>query len=275
MPVPGASTPKVSVVMPVFRPHPRYFAEAIDSVLAQTFTDWELVVVEDPSERLGRETLETRRDPRIRYFLNPARTGLPRQHNRAVAESCAELIARFDADDICEPERLERQLAFLERHPEVDVVASRLRIIDEHGTIIGRRDYPQEHEAIVRAMRRYNPLSGSNVMFRRRLAAEAGGWRETVDLPAQDYEWYSRLASRGYRFAIPDEYLVRYRLHRGQLKQRNLRGTLRSTLEVKRRYWLSSMDPLSLALFSAEALLLAFPPAVVLWLFRKLRYGSA
>jgi glycosyltransferase involved in cell wall biosynthesis len=275
MPVPGASTPKVSVVMPVFRPHPRYFAEAIDSVLAQTFADWELVVVEDPSERLGRETLEERRDPRIRYFLNPARTGLPRQHNRAVAESRAELIARFDADDICEPERLERQLAFLERHPEVDVVASRLRIIDEHGTVIGRRDYPQAHEAIVRAMRRYNPLSGSNVMFRRRLAVEAGGWRETVDLPAQDYEWYSRLASRGYRFAIPDEYLVRYRLHGAQLKQRNLRGTLRSTLEVKRRYWLSSMDPLSLALFSAEALLLAFPPAVVLWLFRKLRYDSA
>jgi len=258
--------------MPVYRPHLGYFAEAIDSVLRQTFTDWELVVVEDPSERTGREVMEARRDPRIRYILNPERTGLARQHNRAVAESRGALVARFDADDVCEPDRLEKQAAFLDAHPDVDVVASQLRIIDEAGNVVGRREYPLQHDAMVRAMRRYNPVAGSNVMFRRRVVEALGGWRENVDLPAQDYEWYSRVAAGGYRFATHPDALVRYRLHGEQIKQLRLRGTILTTLEVKRRYWLSSMDAGALMLFAGEALLLALPASVVLWLFRKLRY---
>lgn len=269
------TVPRVSVVMPVYRPQPGYLAQAIDSVLAQTLADWELVIVEDPSDRTGRAIVEARRDPRIRYFLNAERTSLPHQHNRAVAEARAELVARFDADDVCEPERLAEQARFLDEHPEVDVVASQLSIIDPDGRVIGRRSYPCRHEEIVRAMRRYNPLAGSNVMFRRRLVAAVGGWRESSERPAQDYEWYSRVAAHGCRFAAHPGHLVRYRLHGEQIKQRKLRGTLLTTLEVKRRYWLSSMDPLSLALFAGEALLLALPAAVVLWLFRRLRYHSA
>jgi glycosyltransferase involved in cell wall biosynthesis len=267
--------PRVSVVMPVYRPDPGYLGEAIDSVLRQTFADWELVIVEDPSDRLGRTVVDSRHDPRIRYFLNPSRTGLAKQHNRAVAESRGELVARFDADDVCEPDRLEKQVALLDSNPEIDVVASQLRIVDEAGNVVGRREYPLHHDLIVRAMRRYNPIAGSNAMFRRKVVSALGGWRETVDLPAQDYEWYSRLAAGGCRFATHPEALVRYRLHGEQIKQRKLRATLLSTLEVKRRYWLSSMDPLSLMLLAGEALLLALPPAVVLWLFRRLRYRSA
>jgi glycosyltransferase involved in cell wall biosynthesis len=258
--------------MPVYRPDPAYLAEALDSVLAQTFADWELVIVEDPSDRVGRSVIESRPDARIRYLLNDARAGLARQHNRAVAEARGDLIARFDADDLCEPERLARQVEYLDRNPDIDVVACQLRIIDESGRIVGARRYPLEHDAIIRAMRRYNPIAGSNVMFRRRIVEQVGGWREGTDRPAQDYEWYSRVATRGFRFAILPELLIRYRLHGGQIKQTKLRGTLLTTLEVKRRYWLGSMDPGSAIQFLAECLLLAFPPSVVLWLFRKLHY---
>jgi glycosyltransferase involved in cell wall biosynthesis len=262
----------VSVVMPVYRPDPEFFAEAIDSVLAQTLQDLELVIVEDPSDRTGREVVEQRRDPRIRYILNEQRTGLARQHNRAVAEARGRFIARFDADDICEPDRLEKQVACLEAHPEISVVASQLRIIDDTGSIIGQRHYPLAHDDIVRAMRRYNPISGSNAMFRSDVPSEVGGWREGVDRPAQDYEWYSRVAARGFRFAILPDYLIRYRRHGSQIKQKKLRGTILTTLEVKRRYWLRSMDPVSLMQFSCEALMLILPGALVLWLFKKVRY---
>src|SRR5690349_17963634 len=129
-PAQDMSAPKVSVVMPVYRPQAGYLAQAIDSVLAQTLADWELVIVEDPSDRPGRAVVEARRDPRIRYFLSTGRTSLPRQHNRAVAESRGHLVARFDADDVCEPDRLAEQARFLEEHPDVDVVASQLTIID-------------------------------------------------------------------------------------------------------------------------------------------------
>jgi glycosyltransferase involved in cell wall biosynthesis len=269
---PLPSAPKVSVVMPVYRPQPEHFAAAIASVLAQRFTDWELVIVEDPSDRTGTEVIGRHRDPRIRYFLNPERIGLARQHNRAVAESRGELIARFDADDICETDRLEKQVAYLEEHPDVDVVASQLRIIDSAGRSIGVRHYPLQHDAIIRAMHRFNPISGSNVLFRRKVVLAVGGWREDVDRPGQDYEWYSRIASRGFRFAVHPDYLIRYRRHEEQIKNRKLRGTLVTSLEVKSRYWLRSMGPISLLHFAGEAVLLALPSRFVLWLLSRLRY---
>lgn len=267
-----SSLPAVSVVMPVYRPNLGYLKLAIDSVIGQTLTDWELIIVEDPSERTGRDLLEGYRDPRIRYFLNGERTELSKQHNRAVAQARAPFIARFDADDICEPDRLEKQVAYLQDHPEIDIVASRLLIIDESGQETGVRDYPVEHAEIIRAMHRYNPISGSNAMFRRKVVDEIGGWREGLKRPAQDYEWYSRAAAHGFRFAILPDYLIRYRRHGEQIKHTKLRGTILTTLEVKRRYWLRSMDVGALALFVGEAILLLLPSRFVLWLLRVLRY---
>lgn len=264
--------PKVSVVMPVYRPDPVHLAEAVDSVLAQTINNWELVIVEDPSDRMGREVVESRRESRIRYQLNEQRTGLARQHNRAVTMSQAPLIARFDADDICEPDRLEKQLAFMEAHPEIDVLASLLTIIDETGRVVGFRDYPLVHDELVRAMHRYNPISGSNAMFRRKVVETVGGWREDDDRPAQDYEWYSRVATRGFRLATHPDRLVRYRRHGAQIKSMQLRETIATTLEVKRRYWLSKMGIAARLTYWAEHGLRVLPAPLIMWLLETVRY---
>ena len=258
--------------MPVYRPDPRQFAEAIDSVLAQTYTDWELVIVEDPSDRDGSHVVQERPDPRIRYFMNPARTSLPRQHNRAVSESRAGLIARFDADDLCETDRIAKQVQFLNDNPDVDVVASNLTIIDHEGGAVGTRLYPESHDAIVRAMHRYNPISGSNAMFRRRVVDAIGGWREDSPLPAQDYEWYSRAALHGFRFAILPDRLVRYRVHEQQIKVAQLRGTTRTILEVRRKYWFRSMTTAERLRLLVEHLALVAPPSLVLRLYRRKHY---
>jgi hypothetical protein len=109
-------------------------------------------------------------------------------------------------------------------------------------------------------------------MFRRHVVTAVGGWREGVERPAQDYEWYSRVAVHGFRFATHPGYLVRYRLHPGQIKQTKLRGTLLTTLEVKRRYWLRSMGPRSILQLIGECVLLVVPPAIVLWVFRRISY---
>ncbi len=258
--------------MPVYRPDPRHFAEAIDSVLAQTFTGWELIVVEDPSDRTGAQVIAARGDPRIRYILNETRTSLPRQHNRAVAEARAELIARFDADDVCEPERIAKQVRFLAEHPEIGVVASQMTIVDDDGRIIAARDYPTDHDGILEAMHRYNPISGSNAMFRRRVVDTVGGWREDSPRPAQDYDWYSRVATAGFRFAILPERLVRYRVHSGQIKHRQLRGTILTTLEVRRRYWYPAMSLRGRLQLIAEHAALLMPMRLVLALYRRRHY---
>jgi glycosyltransferase involved in cell wall biosynthesis len=168
------SLPLVSIVMPVFDPHPVYFRQAIESVLAQTFTDFELIIVEDPSAASGRPVLEAFADPRVRYFANDTRTSLPRQHNRALAEARGRFICRFDADDICEPERVQREVEFLHAHPDVDVVGTALTVIDDHSRVIGHRDYPTTHAGILAAMRRFNPIANSSVMYRREVYERFG-----------------------------------------------------------------------------------------------------
>jgi glycosyltransferase involved in cell wall biosynthesis len=262
--------PLVSIVMPLLMPHPLYFREAIESVVNQSFTDFELIVVEDPSAATGQAFLARFNDARIKYILNSERTSLVRQHNRALSETRGRFICRFDADDICEPQRLERELTFLQSHPGVDIVGSCVTVIDEHGAVIGARQYPLEHNAILAAMRRYNPIANSTVMYRREVYERFGGKRDSP-LPAQDYEWYSRVATGGARFANLAEPLVRYRVH-AQMSRQKLRGTLRTTLEVKNMYWRAGMDLPSRAFMIVERALLFLPAWLVRRMFVAIRY---
>jgi glycosyltransferase involved in cell wall biosynthesis len=262
----------VSIVVPVFEPHPVFFRQSIESLLAQSVTDLEIIIVEDPSSTSGRAVLTGIDDARVRHVVNDRRTSLSRQHNRGLSEARGRFLCRFDADDICEPDRVERELDFLGANPAVDVVGSALTIIDEASHVVGERKYPCDHESIVATLRRYNAIANSTVMFRREVYERFGGWRDSA-LPAQDYEWYSRLAAGGARFANLPEPLVRYRLHPGSIKSSKLRDTIRTTIEVKKMYWVRGMDPVSRGIMAAEQLLLLMPSSLVLKLFMAVRYG--
>src|SRR5262245_20670600 len=146
-----ATEPLVSVVMTVLEPHPRYFPEAVASVLAQTYANWELVIVEDPSASSAGELLRQFSDSRIRHHCNSQRTSHTRQRNLSLQLARGELVATLDADDRCHPERLAQQVAFLAEHPEVGVVGSQLRIIDAEGTQRYTRSYPNTPAAILAA----------------------------------------------------------------------------------------------------------------------------
>ena len=263
------SKPIVSVVMPVLNPHPVYFRQAIESVLNQTFEDWELVIVEDPSPRPAVEILKDYPDPRIRHFVNPQRTSLVKQRNRALHEAKAELIACQDADDISEPERLEKQVKFMENHPEVAVLGTWLRVIDEDGQTLGFRRYPCDHDDIVRAMPVYNPIGQPSVMFRREVALKHGGYRYEKFPAVEDYDLWCRMAKNGMKFANLPEPLVRYRVHRGGMKSSKLKGVLMGTMEIKRIHFGDELDIRAKLRLMGERLLLLLPPKFVLWLFLK------
>jgi glycosyltransferase involved in cell wall biosynthesis len=261
------ANPLVSFVMPVLNPHPVFFRQAVQSVLGQTHARWELLIVEDgcPPERP--DLLDGLHDPRIRYLANPTRTCLRDQLNRGLAEARADLIARLDADDLCEPDRLEKQIAYLAAHPEVAVLGSQLRVIDDRGKVLGFRSYPTGHEDILRAMQWYNALAHPSVLFRKRVITDAGGYR----MPGcnEDYELWSRLASRGVRLANHPEPLLRYRLHPAGMKVARLRQMIRGTLEVKNRYWRRHMDVGARLRMLGEFLLLFLPPQLVVRLFMR------
>lgn len=263
--------PLVSVVMPVLCPHPRFFPEAVASVLGQTHANLELVIVEDPSEQSAGALLARFDDARVRHIVNPARTSLLAQRNRCLAEARGAYVAQLDADDVAHPERVARQLAFLEGHSDVDVVGTHLEIIDEAGNTRGYRYYPESHDDIVRTMRRYNPIANPGVMFRRDVVLEAGGYQFEGGV-AEDYDLYCRLALRGARFATYPAHLLRYRIHGTGTKAATLRQHLRNTIDIKRRYWRERMTPRDHARLAAERAMLHLPPWLVLALFHRLGY---
>jgi glycosyltransferase involved in cell wall biosynthesis len=268
-----AERPLVSVVMPVLAPHPTYFRQAVESILAQTLTDLELIIVEDPSDSSGAELLRGITDPRLRHVQNPTRTSLVDQRNQALDATRADFIAMLDADDIAEPQRLATQLEFLRAHPDIGVLGSQLTIIDEVGALIGTRSYPIDHDDIVRAMTRYNSIAQPSVMARRQVLFDAGCYQYRAFPVNEDYELWSRLAARGVRLANHPEALIRYRVHQSGTKAMMLKRMLRATIDVKNKFWRDRMDVGARARYWSEHALLGLPASWVLKLFVLTQYA--
>lgn len=266
-----ASTPTVSVLMPVLDPDPGLLRTAIASIVEQTFRDLELVVVEDPGARSAEPVIAGMADERIVFRRNPGTTGLCAQRNQALSFARGRFVALMDADDISLPARIERQVAFLRRHADIDIVGSQIELIDAHGNAFARRRYPTEHDEIVDAMQRYNPLAQPSVMGRREIIEQAGGYSDAVP-GCEDYELWCRLATHGARFANLPDVLLRYRIHAGQLKQRRLRDTLAATIDIKQRYFGPRMGQRARLRLMAERVLMLLPPKLVMSLFSVLAF---
>lgn len=262
--------PAVSVVMGTWQTPPAYLREAIRSVLAQTYHSFELIIVEDPSSYSAADVLDEFSDPRIRHRLRKGRGQLTTALREGMEMARAPLIARLDADDICLPNRLAVQVGYLNDHPDVAVVGSRISIIDEEGKIIGRRPLPLSHEEIAHALRRYNCMSHPTVMFRRAAAEEVGGYDPGT--PIEDYDLWCRLLVAGHRFANVEEELVRYRFHYHSLRSTNVHKVIRETIALKERYFGERFEWRDRLRIALEKLLLVLPVRAVLWLFRTSQY---
>jgi glycosyltransferase involved in cell wall biosynthesis len=204
-------------------------------------------------------------DSRIRHIVNRHRTSFSEQLNLGLSLARADLVARMDADDVCEPERLARQWEFFQQHPDVDLVGSDLTVIDNDGQALGERHYPASHNEIIAALSRFSPLAHPSVMFRKEVVVAAGGY--LTDMCSADYDLWNRLYLAGARFANLPEPLLRYRVHSAGMKTARLRQMLRGTLAVKEQYWRGKMTLSARLRMLAEQVLLWLPAALVLKLF--------
>jgi hypothetical protein len=204
--------PRVSVVMPV-RNGAAYLDEAVDSVLAQTLEDLELVVIDDGSTDATPDILDrfARSDDRVRV-RRIAASGLTPALNIGWREARAQYVARLDADDVALPTRLAKQATFLDDHPRVGVVGSAYVPLSHAGERLAVVRYPSDDATLRADLRRYNCLPHPTVMVRRAALEAAHGYR--LD-QAEDYDLWLRIAER-WELANLEEPLILYRHHAGQ-----------------------------------------------------------
>lgn len=204
--------PKVSVVMAVYNGED-FLAEAVQSILLQTLTDFEFVIIDDGSQDHSREIIRAFTDPRIRLLCNEVNRGLAVSLNRGIAEARGEFIARMDHDDISLPHRLERQTLFLNEHPTVGLCGAWLETFGGPRRHVWR---PPSASADIRMQLLFDSsVMHSTVMLRRELFLQHALTYDESFPCAQDYELWER-ASRVVEMRNIGEVLVRYRQHMEQ-----------------------------------------------------------
>lgn len=201
------SKPAISVVMPVYNAFP-FIDESIRSILAQTLSDFELVILDDAStdgsgERLREWSL---RDKRIHFDRSRQQLGLSASSNAVVARARAPLVARMDADDIAHPDRLMRQWNIMRDRPDVAVIGTLCNGIDASG----REVRPRDRWRLVRRSG-FIPFPHGSVMFRREVFDQAGGYNELLTR-GEEQDLFSRMAAYGRVVTLPDV-LYSYRYH--------------------------------------------------------------
>jgi glycosyltransferase involved in cell wall biosynthesis len=183
--------PKISVVMSVYNGE-KHLREAADSILNQTFTDFEFIIINDGSTDKTKKILESFSDPRIRLFHHE-NIGLTKSLNRGLKNSKGDFIARMDADDISHPDRFYEQVAYLEQNPATGLLGTQYSVIDDNGKEFGTVRNPIKNPEIKDSLLINNTFCHGSVMFRKELLHIVGYYREKFSC-VQDYDLWLRFA---------------------------------------------------------------------------------
>ncbi len=202
------SKPKISVILSVYNGE-KYLGEAIESILNQTFTDFEFLIVNDGSTDSSLNIIQSYQDERIRVINNEQNIGLTKSLNKAIRQARGEYIARQDADDISLPNRFEEQIKYFEKHPEVALLGASTYSIDNNGTTIGKR--VALSKPTIKDLLKRNCFSHGSVMFSKGVIAKLGGYNESITY-SQDYELWLRIA-KYYEVGNLTEALCKLRAH--------------------------------------------------------------
>ena len=205
--------PRITVLLPVWNGE-TFLASAIESILQQTFSSLELIVIDDGSTDASAAIAESfaRADDRVR-LIRRAHEGLSPALNAGIAAARGEYIARMDADDISLPHRLQTQVAYLDAHPKCVAAGAWIEVIDDAGHYLGRKTFVQTHEQIAAALYRgASPIAHPTIIARLDVLRDAGGY-DARRYPSEDLDLWFRLAGRG-ELANLGEALLRHRRHK-------------------------------------------------------------
>lgn len=206
---------RVSVLMTIYNAAP-FLRESIDSLMAQTFKDWELIAIENGSTDESPAILAEYQDPRIRVISLPKNIGRIAALCDAFDQACGEFVAVLDADDAAYPERFAKQVEFLDSHPETVLVGSWAQHIDRESRVFNTWQPPADSPSLQESLGWINPIVHSSAMYRRKEAVMAGGYPRRY-IYAHDYALLIALVEHQGQLSVIPEYLCKLRVFSGNM----------------------------------------------------------
>lgn len=228
--------PAVSVLMPSFNAG-AFLKIAVESILNQTFTDFELIIIDDGSTDDSFDPIRRIEDDRIKLVRNEHNMGLIATRNMAVSYARAPLLACLDADDLAMPSRLERQVETFRVTPGLAVLGSSAYLIDSKGREFDAIDVPTSSEEIRREILRGNKIIHSSVMMRTSVVKEFDGYPKEFSL-AEDYALWVRIIESHKVMNLPER-LIKYRVHKGQVSYEKLQTMWQMTTQIRTQAWVA------------------------------------
>ena len=215
----------------------KYISETIESVIKQSYTNFEYIIIDDHSTDNSWQIIQkyAKKDQRIKTFRNTRNLQIVKNRNCGFQHSSpeAKYFAIIDSDDISLPDRLETQVDFLENNPEYGLIGSNIIIINENSEIIGFRKFPLKDNEIHNVITRFNPIAQSSVLLRKIVIEQIGFYHNRWEV-CQDYDYWLRVGI-SWKLANIERPLIKYRFSKTQVKVTNFKESLKNTYLIQKK----------------------------------------
>jgi len=264
---------KISAIMPVFNAE-KYLRQSIESILNQSYKFFEFIIVNDASSDNSLKIIKAyaKIDKRIKIISNTNNIGEAASRNKGIFNATGDFIAIVDSDDICHKDRFLLQTSLLNKHKNLVVVGSNIELINNKNIVFGIRKYPLSDKQIRKTIPYKSPFAHPSVIIRKSALESSGYYNEEL-VTACDYDLWFRLLENGEGMNL-NKFLLKYRLHKDQSKEKQFKLTISNTILIQRKYLFSkkyfSFFRLFFHLFFS--LLLIVPNKFVLLLFFLTQY---
>ena len=266
--------PLVSVVMPVYNPG-KYLVDAIDSILSQTFSNFEFIIVDDASTDGSWKIIKSfaKKDSRIIAFKNKINLGVSLTSNIAISQARGKYIARMDSDDVSTPDRLQKQVDFLKNHPQIIVVGGQCAIVDENNQVVGFKKFPLTQNQIKDMIFWAVPIQQGYMMVNTSLLPKNFTWYHPSKFSAEEVDLYFNLFKYGDFANLPDN-LYFYRKISTSLSHQNPKKTFWITLKSRLNAVKNGFNPSLLAVIInliQIGVILVIPTQIIMSLWYLIR----
>lgn len=246
--------PKISVIMSVFNGMP-YLKESVNSILNQTYTNYEFIIVNDASKDDSLRFLKSLKDKRVRIINNPKNIGLAESLNKALKAANGHYIARMDADDISLTNRFKIQMEFLVTNPKIDICGTWAKLIDENSKLIGEIRKPTNDKEIKKMNKWITGLIHPSWLGKKSVFEELNGYNSKYDM-VEDYEFLIR--AKKFKMANLKEELLLWRTIRNRRSQKGIEKMYRKSLSVRLHYFKNGEFGLSYFPYIIRSLITTF-----------------